>query len=170
MANFHSKYVSAFGWDIQTDSDPGAGTDSLVTLTILREDFPVISLVVEPGETGRLDRGASQFFMWQPQGTFFVPATNVTWIASLPYPNAVEFPDGVEGHMRAQFQIHGDDMWKKDKVSAYVKYSHYEAVPGTIDSFVWVEDLNWSHVGDFTQDVEMSTDSTEGLTTWTLLY
>ena len=170
MGNWQSKYVSAMGWDIKTSGEPGSGTDSQVTVTILRDDAPILSLNVEPGETTRLDRGNSVFHSWKFTGTIFVPSDITSWVAGMSYPDGVEFPEDIKGHLKCRFEIHGADLWRKDNIGAYVKYTHPEHVPGTIDSFVWVDDLNWTFVGNFVQDVELSTDTGEGFSTWTLLY
>lgn len=58
----------------------------------------------------------------------------------------------------------------KDNIGAYVKYMSPPHVPGTIDSQIWADDISWTLVGNFSQDVPMSTDAGEGVSTWTLAY
>jgi hypothetical protein len=170
MADWRSKYVSQLGWHIKTRSEPGSGTDSRVTVIIIRDDDHIIALNVEPGETERLDRGNSIFHSWKFTGAIFVPSNYVTWAAGLGYPDAVEFPDDIQGHLKCRFEIHGDDMWRKDEIIGYVRYTRPQHVSGTIDSQIWVDDLNWTHAGNFTQDKNLSTDSSEGFQCLTLIY
>ena len=170
MADWRSKYVSEIGWHIKTSTEPGSGTDSRVTVTILRDDAPILALNVEPGETEKLDRGNSVFHWWKFRGAIFVPSDITSWAAGLGYPNAVEFPDDVQGHLKCRFEIHGDDLWRKDDIIGYVRYTKPKHVPGTIDSQIWVDDINWTHVGAFTQNVNLSTDASEGYQKWTLIY
>jgi hypothetical protein len=170
MGNYQSKYVHEIGWYIVTSEERASGTDSPVTVTILRDDSPIIALNVEPGNTPRLDRGESAFYSWRFTGTYFTDDEFVTWIAGLPYPDAVEFPDDVQGHLKCRFRIWGDDLWQKDEIVGYVRYVTYHHIPGTIDSFEWVPDLNWTQVGVFSRDVILSTNDSELTTTWTLVY
>ena len=170
MADYRSKYVSSIGWHIKTSSDKYSGTNSRVTVSILRDDISILALNVEPGSTTRLDRGNSVFHSWKFQGAIFYPSEFNTWLGGLAFPDAVEFPDDIQGHLKCKFEIHGDDLWKKDDIIGYVKYATPQSVPGTIDSQIWVEDLNWTNVGNFTQDVILSADSSEGYKTWTLIY
>lgn len=118
----------------------------------------------------RLDRGNSVFHFWKFTGSIFVPSPITSWVAGLGYPNAVEYPDDIKGHLKCRFTIYGKDLWRKDEIIGYVKYAKPQHVPGTIDSQIWVDDLNWTNVGAFTQDVNMSEDSSEGFKNWTLIY
>ena len=36
------------------------------------------------------------------------------------------------------------------------------------DTLAWQEDSDWTYMASWTQDVALSTDSSEGVTTWTL--
>lgn len=170
MPSWQSKYVRALGWDIATAADPGSGTDSNVTLEILRDGQVVIALNVEPGETERLDRGNSVFHYHYVVGTHFEPGDIVSWVGGLGYPNGIEFSDDIGGHLRCRLRIHGDDKWVKDNIGAYVKYTSPQHVAGTIDSQIWADDISWTFIGNFSQDVAMSTDAGEGVSTWTLAY
>lgn len=169
MASFQSKYVHEVAWDIKTSSQPYSGTNSPVTVTMLRDDAPVIALNVEPGNSNRLQRGDSQFHWWRFSGAYFQDPDVITWIAGLGYPDGVEFADDVPGHLKYRFRIYGDDLWRKDRIDCYVRYLSFQHVPGTIDSFIWVPDLNWTHVGTFDRDLILSTDPAEGFRTLTLI-
>ena len=165
-------WVSEIGWDIRTSGDPIAGTDTRVTVEILRDNNLVILLNVEPGNTTRLDRGESTFYSWRFLGTNYAPDDSelgtITGGQGIPY--GVEFPQNVVGHLKCRFRAWGDDLWIKDNVDGYVRYATERSVPGTIDSTVWVDDLNWTFIWSFPQDVPISTDPAEGFTAWTLNY
>lgn len=166
-----SKWISEIGWDIKTLNTPVAGTDTRVSVEILRDDVQVISLLIEPGNTTRLDRGDSRFYWWRFRGANFAPSDEPGHTAGeQAFPHGVEFPRDIRNHLKCRLRAWGDDMWIKDNVDAYVRYARLVAVPGTIDSFVWVDDLNWTFVGSFAQDVALSTDPAEGFRTWTLRY
>lgn len=168
MPDWESTYVSEIAWDIETDEQVWSGTDSPVSVDIVRDGDTVITLSVEPGGTDRLDRGDTEFHWWDFRGTYFAPGDFVRWVGGLPYPEAVEFPDGVEGSLECRFRIHGDDMWTKDRIDAYVRYTEPTAQGGTLSK--WTDDINWTHVGTFSKDADISTDRREGYTTWTLIY
>lgn len=170
MGSYRSKYISQIGWQIKTHSDRYSGTNSRVTVEILRDDRLIIALNIEPGNTGRLSRGESIFYYWTFAGAYFMPGDIMTWIGGLPYPDGVEFPNDIKGHLKCRFRIHGDDLWKKDEIIGYVKYTRYYHISGTTDDFEWNPDLNWTNVGVFGRDGILSTDSDEGYTTWTLLF
>lgn len=170
MPDWQSTYVSEIAWDIETAEEAWAGTDSPLSVEIIRDGDVIIALNVEPGGTNRLDRGDSEFHWWEFQGAHFAPGDYTTWVSGLPAPEAVEFPDGIDGSLRCRFRIHGDDMWIKDNIEAYVRYTTPKGIEGTIDSMKWVDDINWTHVGTFSVDGRISTDSSEGFTTWTLVY
>jgi hypothetical protein len=53
------------------------------------------------------------------------------------------------------------------KIDSSVYFGELRHVPGTIDSFVWNEDWESFFFG---QDVVLSTDRSEGFSTWTLNY
>lgn len=172
MSSSYSDYISEIGWEITTaDTEWYRGTDSRVTVEIIRDDDRILLLNVEPGHTSRLDRGDSAFHYWTFKGFFPVESEYVTYGAGIGFPrDGVEFPEDIQGHLKCKFRIHGDDLWTKDNIEGYVRYVRPKHIPGTIDSHVWVDDLNWTHVGTFSQDANLSTDRSEGYTTWTLLY
>jgi hypothetical protein len=155
-------WVSRFGWSVLTGPQPPDGTDSRVAVTILRRDTPVITLNVEPGFTPRLSQGASEFFSWTWRGTNIDDGDVVGWPAGLPFPDAIEFRPNLPGRLKFRFEIFGNDLWVKDNIDCYVRFTHPEHVPGTIDQQRWVEDSAWTSVGTFPRDVNMSTDTVPG--------
>jgi hypothetical protein len=165
-------WIGEIGWDIRTSSAQFAGTDTRVSVEILRDNALVIALLVEPGSTTRLDRGDGAFYWWRFQGANFAPRDSDIGVShgGAGFPHGVEFPQGVVGHLKCRFRAWGDDMWIKDNIDGYVRYATERGVPGTIDSTVWVDDINWSLIWHFPQDVALSTDASEGFTTWTLNY
>jgi hypothetical protein len=59
-----------------------------------------------------------------------------------------------------------DDMWIKDNVDLYIRPIRQRT--NNFDTLAWIEDRDWTYIASWTQDVAMSTDSTEGFTTWNL--
>src|SRR5262245_21554006 len=159
-------WVSEIGWDILTSSVVWGGTDTRISVEILRDNASVIALLVEPGATQRLDRGEDAFYWWRFQRAYFAPRPPDDDIASTTggagFPHGVEFPHGVVGHLKCRFRAWGDDMWIKDNVDGYVRYAREKGVPGTIDSTEWVDDLNWTLIWHFPADASLSTDPSEG--------
>lgn len=56
-----STFVSQMAWRIKTQAWPGSGTDSPVTITVLRDGEEVFAVNIEPGYSNRLERGTSTF-------------------------------------------------------------------------------------------------------------
>lgn len=167
-----SKWLSEIGWDIKTSIAQFSGTNTPISVEIMRDNTLVIALLIEPGNTPRLDRGTSAFYWWRFQGANFAPNPSGIGhsIGGQGFPHGVEFPQDIKGHLKCRLRAWGDDMWIKDNIDGYVRYARLVGVPGTIDSTIWVDDLNWTSVGRFTQDVAVSTDPSEGHRTWTLIY
>jgi hypothetical protein len=155
--------VSRIDWTFTTSNQEGSGTDSPVTLEILRDGQSIVNVFDEPGETARLDRGevATRFWQFRSPDNIGVSVSGVT----IPYTE--NFPNGVRGHLTVRIRIHGDDLWRKDNILSTVWSGELHGIPGTIDSVQWVET---GESFNFTQDVGMSTNSAEGLTTWELRY
>ena len=78
----------------------------------------------------------------------------------------VEFSSGLPGHLKIRLRIRGSDMWIKDRVDLYVRYIRQRAT--SFDTLAWLEDPDWTYVASWGQDVNMSTDFTEGFVTWTM--
>ena len=167
MPSWRSRFVSQIGWQIKTGASGGAGTDDRITVEVLRGNESIITLNVEMGETERLNRDNDVFHWWDFDRMYWEPGDIVEWIGGLPYPNAVEFSDDVHGVLRCRFRAHGDDAWEKDSITVMVKYAERHFIEGTIDAFEW-KDGPWTAVGWFPQDVTLSTDPAEGVSTWTL--
>ncbi|WP_143231447.1 hypothetical protein [Agromyces cerinus] len=85
----------------------------------------------------------------------------------MPYPDyGLEFSGGLTGHMKLRLHIHGDDLWIKDNVSMDIL--EVRQVATSFDSIAWRQDSTWSYVGDWTQDVSISQDPSEGPSVWVL--
>jgi len=59
--------------------------------------------------------------------------------------------------------------FEKIEILGDVSYSNYQYVPGMIDSFVWVDNLNWTNVRVFPPETNLSKYSSKGVTSWTLV-
>ena len=166
-----SVWVSRIGFQVATADTPGAGTDALIMVEIIRDG--------EHLETGRLDfphlddheRGDSRFY------GFTIPTLHLDETRALPpgigripmpYPDTgIEFSNGIHPYLRCRLRTHSDDMWIKDKVEIFIKETHLVAT--SFDILAWQESPVWTRLGAWTQDVRISRDSSEGVTTWTLL-
>ena len=72
----------------------------------------------------------------------------------------------MNGHYTLRLRIGGSDMWIKDNVDVYIR--EVRQVATSFDTLAWQEDSNWSYIASWGQDVAMSTDGSEGKTTWNL--
>ena len=57
-------------------------------------------------------------------------------------------------------------MWTKDQVDIWLK--NIRQLATSFDTLDWIEDQDWTKLGSWTRDVNLSTDTSEGATTWTL--
>jgi hypothetical protein len=155
--------VTRIDWTIQTGDAWWSGTDTTVKIEILRDGNLVKRLNLEPGRTPRLDRTELATYYW----VFQSPDGIGVAVSGTAIPYYEVFPNGVRGHLRVRFIAQGDDAWEKVWINSTVHTGELRGVPGTIDSVVWHED--WEDFL-FSQDVVLSTDPSEGHTTWTLQY
>ncbi|HXT21108.1 MAG TPA: hypothetical protein VN923_10180 [Thermoanaerobaculia bacterium] len=156
-----------------TKNATNAGTDSLVQATILRDGAALRVLNLDYPTENDLERGAIRNYDYigptklprrndrtpeLPPGIGQIP---------MPYPGyGLEFSSGLSGHLQIKLRINGDDMWIKDNVDLYVRFIREHAAG--IDTLWWEEDSVWTYIASWSQDVAMSTDSDEGVGTWTL--
>ena len=54
-------------------------------------------------------------------------------------PYTEDFPQGFAGHLRVVLKIWGDDLWRVGTIDSSVVEGTMQFVPGTIDSWRWVE-------------------------------
>lgn len=163
-----SVWVSAIGFRVGTEDAAFAGTDSLITVEIIRDGDHLFTGRLDFGHLDDHERGDSRFYGFTvpelyldetsrlPEGIGRIP---------MPYPNTgIEFSNGIHPHLKCRLRIHADDMWIKDVVEIYIKEAQLDGA-----SLAWAEAPIWTRLGAWTQDVPMSRDSSEGETTWTLL-
>ena len=163
-------WIGNIGFMVWTKDAPVAGTDSLVTVEILRNGNHLFTGRVDFPQLDDLERGSVRFYGYTvpnryldrtpqlPDGIGRIPP---------PYPDTgIEFSDGLFGHLSCRLRIHSDDMWTKDRVDIYVKETRLVAT--SFDTVAWRTDQFWTHLGMWTQDINLSTDSNEGPNTWTL--
>ncbi|HSK70467.1 MAG TPA: hypothetical protein VK892_02140 [Pyrinomonadaceae bacterium] len=150
------------------------GTDNLVQASVIRDGTVLRVLNLDYPTEDDLERGAIRNYDYSgptkllrrndktpelPPGIGQIP---------MPYPGyGFEFSNGLNGHLRLRLRIRGDDMWIKDNVDLYVRFIRQVAT--SFDTLAWVEDSFWTYIASWTQDVAMSTDSDEGVTTWNLI-
>ena len=155
--------VTRIDWTIKTGESWWSGTDTQIKIEIYRDGTMLKRLNLEPGRTPRLDRGELATYYW----VFQSPDGLGVAVSGTTVPYYEEFPHGVSGHLRVKFIAKGDDAWEKDWINSSVHTGELRYVPGTIDSFRWVEDWQTFFFG---RDVVLSTDSSEGFSSWTLNY
>lgn len=157
------KKVRKIDWTFHTSTQEGSGTDSKVTIKIFRDNEQLAFMNQEPGETARLDRGENGTYYW----IFKNPSGLGTAVSGKPVPYTEEFPDGLNGHLKVQFEIWGDDAWRIGNIESKVYSGEMEFVPGTID------DWNWEETPDsfsFNGEDVMSSNNEEGIRKLTLHY
>jgi hypothetical protein len=158
---------------VETKDAPDAGTDSMVQATILRDGTELRLLNLDYRIDDDLERSAIRNYDYS--GPTKLPRRNDKTRplpdgigqSPMPYPGyGFEFSNGLNGHLTIRLRIRGDDMWIKDNVDLYVRFIRQRAT--SFDTLTWQEDTDWSYIATWSQDVAMSTDSSEGVTTWTL--
>ncbi|WP_315832445.1 hypothetical protein [Bradyrhizobium prioriisuperbiae] len=166
-------WIGAIRFVVQTKDTSNAGTDSLVTAHILRDGGQLPGFKLDYPTEDDLERGAIRAYDYI--GATKLPRRNDQTPSlppgigqsPMPYPGwGYEFSNGMNGHLKIQLRIHGDDMWVKDNVDFYVR--RIRNVATSFDTLAWQMDSDWSYVASWTQDVAMSTDGSEGKTVWNL--
>ncbi len=155
--------VTRIEWTFHTSQAEGSGTDSPVSVEIIRDGQMLANVWDEPGETARLDRGEVATRGW----TFQNPTGIGTAVSGTAVPYTEDFPQGVRGHLRVRFRIRGDDAWRAGRIDSTVISGELQGVPGTIDSVRWVESRD---PFVFEGEDVLSTDRSEGVVTLTLNY
>lgn len=151
--------VTRIEWLIKTGNKSWSGTDTQVEIEILRDGHSLILLNLEPGDTKRLNRNEQASYSW----TFQPPDDLGTGDG----PFTESFPHGLNGHLQVRLIAKGDDAWEKVWINSLVYSGHEEFVVGSIDQSFWVEEVQSFF---FDEDVVLSTDTSEGHPTWTLIY
>jgi hypothetical protein len=158
---------------VQTKDSTDAGTDSLVQAAVLRNGAELRLLNLDYPAEDDLERGAIRNYDYM--GPTKLPRRNDKTPElppgvgqdPMPYPGyGFEFSNGLNGHLKIQLRIRGDDMWIKDNVDLYVRRIRQTAT--SFDTLAWQEDPDWTYISSWVQDKAMSTDSSEGVTSWNL--
>ena len=159
---------------VQTKDAPNAGTDNLVQALVLRDGGLLGKYNLDWPAEDDLERGAIRNYDYM--GPTKLPRKNdkTPELPSgvgqnpMPYPGyGFEFSNGLNGHLKLQLKINGDDMWIKDNVVLFVRQIRQKAT--SFDTLAWVEDPDWTFIASWGKDVAMSTDSDEGTTTWPMV-
>lgn len=155
--------VTKISWRIETGNQAWSGTDTQVDMEIYRDGTVIKRLRLEPGRTARLNRSEHATYYWIFQNDSGIGVS----ISGFTPPYYEEFPNGIRGHLKVKFIARGNDAWEKLNIFSTVFSGEIRHVPNTIDSLYWEEyrdDFN------FTRDVILSTDSSEGFTSLMLTY
>jgi hypothetical protein len=159
---------------VSTKDQAFAGTDSLVQASFQRDGNQLGLLNLDYPTENDLERGAVRNYD-------YIGPTKITRHNDatpelppgigqnpMPYPGyGYEYSHGLTGHLRIELRIRNDDMWIKDDVDLYIREIRNRAT--SFDTLAWIEDDHWSYIGSWTRDVAMSTDSSEGVSTWNLV-
>jgi hypothetical protein len=157
------KRVTKISWRIRTGNQWWSGTDTEIDVEMYRDGTLLQRASVEPGRTSRLNRGEDATYFWEFKNNSGIGVS----ISGFTPPFFIEFPNGIQGHLKVKFIARGDDAWEKTSIISTVFSGEIRGVPGTIDSMYWEEHRDEFN---FSQDVVLSTDSSEGHANWTLLY
>lgn len=166
-------WIGAIRLTVETKDALDAGTDSLVQASVIRNGSVLRVLNLDYPTENDLERGAIRNYDYI--GPTRLPRRNDqtpelppgVGQSPMPYPGyGFEFSNGMSGHLTLRLRINGDDMWIKDSVDLYVVVIRLVAT--SFDTLAWQEDAHWTYVASWTRDVAMSTDSSEGVTTWNL--
>jgi hypothetical protein len=164
-------WIGNIGFMVWTKDTPVAGTDSLVTVEMIRNGNHLFTGRLDFPTLDDLEPGSVRFYGYEVPARYLdrtPPLPDGVGRIPPPYPDkGVEFSDGLIGHLACRLRIHGNDLWTKDRVDIYVKETRLVAT--SFDTEGWRTDQFWTHLGMWTQDVDLSTDSTEGPDTWTLV-
>jgi len=167
-------WIGAIRLVVETADEPYAGTDGLVQATIIRDGNSLRVLNLDYPAENDHERDAIRGYNYS--GPTAIPRRNDLTPSlppgigqiPMPYPGyGFEFSNGLNGHLSIRLKINNSDMWIKDKVDLYVKFIRQVAT--SFDTLAWQEDPNWTYIASWTQDVSMSTDASEGVTTWNLI-
>lgn len=163
-------WVGSIRVGVLTADQTDAGTDSLVQAEVLRDGQQISTLSLDYATEDDLERGAFRDYFYpnvhphNDKTPMLPPGVGQN---PMPYPDfGYEFSHGLAGHLVLRLHIHGDDMWVKDNIDLAIK--QVRQVATSFDTLAWHQDAAWSSVGSWAQDVALSTDSGEGVTTWTL--
>lgn len=166
-------WIGAIRLTVQTEDKKYAGTDDLVQVHVLRNGNELRVLNLDYPTEDDLERGAIRNYDYS--GSTKLPRRNDKTPSlppgigqiPMPYPGyGFEFSDGLHGHLVLKLRIRGDDLWIKDNVDLYVRFIRQRAT--SFDTLDWIEDPSWTYIASWTQDVALSTDDDEGVTTWNL--
>jgi hypothetical protein len=166
-------WIGAIRLIVETKDQRFAGTDSLVQASVMRDGRELRVLNLDYPTEDDLERGALRNYDYS--GPLKLPRRNDRTPSlpdgvgqiPMPYPGyGLEFSYGMHGHLTFRLRIRGDDMWIKDNVDFYVQQIRLRAT--SFDTLAWIQDSDWNYVASWGRDVAMSTDSSEGFTTWNL--
>jgi hypothetical protein len=166
-------WIGAIRLVVETKDSLDAGTDSLVQAIVRRDGTELRTLNLDYPTEDDLERGAIRNYDYI--GPSRLPRRNDQTPelppgigqSPMPYPGyGFEFSNGLNGHLILRLRIRGDDMWIKDDVDLYVRFIRQRAT--SFDTLAWMEDPDWTYIASWNRDVPMSTDSSEGSTTWDL--
>lgn len=166
-------WIGGIRLNVRTTDQQDAGTDDLLQAIILRDGREIVALNLDYPAEDDHERGASRNYDYtgptklQRRNDGTPPLPSGIGQDPMPYPGyGIEFSSGMRSHMKIELRIQGEDMWIKDSVDLYVR--QIRQVATSFDTLAWIEDLYWTYVASWTQDVSLSRDGREGVSAWRL--
>jgi hypothetical protein len=163
-------WVGAIKLKVATKDADFAGTDDLIQAVVVRDGSDIAVLNLDLSGVDDNERGDVRSYNFFPlarrndQTPELPPGIGQN---PMPYPDdGLEYSNGLAGHMKIRLRTDGDDMWIKDKVTLSIKQNRQ--VKTSFDTLAWVRDANWTEIVKWGQDVAISEDSGEGVTSWTM--
>ena len=159
-------WVGSIRVRVRTKSTATASTDSPVIAAIVRDNVAVYAFFLNPelrtfGQpTLELVSGTDRNFV-----QFSLPKTSDNESIDAPLeqpPYGLEFTNGLSGHCTLKLRIFGNDLWITDEVELFIRELHPVRLSKTLDALTWVEEANWKAVAQWSKDIRISTDTSEG--------
>jgi hypothetical protein len=159
-------WVGSIRVRVRTKAAATASTDSPVIAAIVRDNVAIYAFFLNPelrtfGQpTLELMSGTDRNFV-----QFSLPKSNDASPADASLdqpPYGLEFTNGLSGHCTLKLRIFGNDLWITDEVELFIRELHPVQLSKTINTFTWVEEANWKAVAQWSKDIRISTDTSEG--------
>jgi hypothetical protein len=166
----HALWVGSIRLRVSTRNQAGAGTDRLVTCTIVRDDEAIVALKLDHPNIDDMEPGKTNYYDFiGPEKIALRPDTlkrqRRDRIESKPT-YGIEFAKGVKGHLSLQFKVHGEDVWVKDAVDLFIR--EIKPLEDSKGQIHWVEDKVWTHVASWGRDIPLSATNEKAFQALTL--
>jgi hypothetical protein len=159
-------WVGSIRVRVRTKSSETASTDSPVIAAVMRDNIAVYAFFLNPefrtlgGTNLEITSGTDRnFFQFSLPKSSAHPPPEAS-VDEPPY--GIEFPNGLAEHCTLKLRIFGNDLWITDEVELFIRELHAVRLPAASDTLTWVEETSWKSVGQWSKDIRISTDTSEG--------